>query len=203
MRFTIRKKLMIGYLAVLGFMIVVSIIAYLSLNSISRSVSNILVHSHKYDMVDGLKHSVKQFIDVNDALLKGQIQDIEYYRSLADDVEKKILYVGKLSLKEDEKGLLDKVKSEFLFMRGKAMESLGWSGDEKRMKLATLLREMDRSKPILINSIEGLYDEAWRSLDNVTMLADQERERGVRQIIIFSIITIGMGIGISISISQK
>ena len=32
---------------------------------------------HKYDMVDSLKHSLKQFLDVNDSLLKGQIQDIE------------------------------------------------------------------------------------------------------------------------------
>ncbi len=56
MRFTIRKKLMCGYIAVLVFMVAVSILAYLSLNNISTAVTNILVHSHKYDMVDVLKH---------------------------------------------------------------------------------------------------------------------------------------------------
>jgi len=215
MRLTIGIKLMTGYIAVLVFMIIVSVLAYLSLNNISRAVSNILVHSHKYDMVDSLKHSVKQFLDVNDSLLKGQIQDIEYYQSLANDVEKKILYVGKLRLKEGEKDLLDKVESEFAFIKDKAInfthvdatlsgkESPEWGGEAKSANLTTLLREMDRSKPVLISSIEALYDEAWRSLDNVTIRADRERAQGIRQIIIFSIITIGMGIGISIYFSHR
>ena len=203
MRLTIRKKLMFGYIAVLVFMVAVSILAYLSLNNISTAVTNILVHSHKYDMVDGLKHSLKQFLDVNDSLLKGQIQDIEYYQSLANDVEKKILYVGKLRLKEDEKGLLGKVQGEFSFTRERALELVHMDDEERGVHLAILMREMDRSKPVLINSIDALYDEAWRSLDNVTMRADRERERGIQQIIIFSIMAIGMGLGISIYFSRK
>ncbi len=203
MRLTIRKKLMFGYIAVLVFMVVVSILAYLSLNNISKAVTNILVHSHKYDMVDGLKHSLKQFLNVNDSLLKGQIQDIEYYKSLASNVEKKILYVGKLRLKEGEKGLLGKVRGEFTFTRERALKLVHMEDEERGVQLAVLMREMDRSKPVLINSIDALYDEAWRSLDNVTMRADRERERGIQQIIIFSIMAIGMGLGISIYFSRK
>lgn len=203
MRFTIRKKLMFGYIAVLLFMVVVSSLAYISLTNISTAVTNILVYSHKYDMVDSLKHSLKQFLDVNDSLLKGQIQDIEYYQSLANDVEKKILYVGKLRLKDDEKGLLSKVRGEFTFTREKALELVHMEDEERGVHLAILMREMDRSKPILVNSIDALYDEAWRSLDSVTILAERDREHGIQQIIIFSILAIVLGLGISIYFSRK
>jgi PAS domain S-box-containing protein len=203
MRFTIRKKLMFGYMAVLSLMIVVSIIAYVAMGKVDRSVSDILVYAHKYDMVNGLRYSVKQFLDVNDSLIKGQIQDVEYYRSMANDTEKKILYVSKLRLKEDEKDLLKKIKDEFTLIRDRAEKTLKWSKGEKNTKLAVILREIDRAKPVLINSLEGLYDEAWRSLDNVTISADKERERGIWQITTFSIIAIVVGVGIAIYISQR
>lgn len=203
MRFTIRKKLMFGYIAVLSLMIIVSIIAYVALGKVDRSVSNILLYAHKYDMVDGLRYSVRQFLDVNDSLIKGQIQDIEYYRSLANDTEKKILYVGKLRLKEDEKDLLKKTNDKFTFIRNRAEKTLKWGKGEVNTNLANILREIDRAKPILINSVEGLYDEAWRSLDNATIQTVKERERGTWQIMTFSIIAIFVGVGISIYISQR
>ncbi len=203
MRTTIRKKLLFGYVTVLTLLIVVSVIAYLALGNVNKSVSSILLYAHKYDVVDALRHSTKQFLDLNDSLIKGQVQDTRYYLSMADDVGKKIVYVRKLRLKEDEKDLLKKISDEFTLIRNKSEKSLEWSEGERNTNLTTLLREMDRAKPVLINSIEGLYDEAWRSLDNATILADQVRAKGIGQIITFSIIAIILGVGTSIYISEK
>lgn len=203
MKITIKTKLMIGYITMLGFMIIVSAVAYLTVGNVNKSVNQILMYAHKYDMVDGLRHSAKQFVDVNDSLIRGQIQDIEYYRSLTLDLEKKLLYVGKLRLKENEKGFLKEISAQFDFIRKLTEQSLKWTSATRNANLPTLLREMDKAKPILLSSVEGLYDEAWRSLDNVTILASQNKESGIRQIIIFSIIAIIMGIVISIYISQK
>jgi PAS domain S-box-containing protein len=122
---------------------------------------------------------------------------------MADDVGKKIVYVRKLRLKEDEKYFLKKISDEFTLIRNKSEKSLEWSEGERNANLTALLREMDRAKPVLINSIEGLYDEAWRSLDNATILADQVRAKGIGQIMTFSIIAIILGVGISIYISEK
>ncbi|MBI3754668.1 MAG: PAS domain S-box protein [Deltaproteobacteria bacterium] len=200
---TIKAKLVFGYITMLIFVIVVSSFAYITLGHVNRSVNQIMVYAHKYDMVDALRHSVKQFVGINDSLIRGQIQDVEYYRSLAIDLEKKILYVGKLRLKESEKDFLKKVNTEFDFIRKLTEQFLKGTAAMRRANLANLLREVDRAKPILVSSVEGLYDEAWRSLDYVTILADKERERGVWQIIIFSIVAIAAGMGISIYISRR
>ena len=202
MRVTIKAQLLFGYIAVLGFMIIMSILAYITLGNVNRSMNQILAYAHKYDMVGGLRHSTKQFIDVSDSLIKGQIQDAEYYRSVAKDVEKKILYVGKLRLKENEQEFLKKITAEFNSMRALAEGSLRWTSAARNTNLASTLRELDRARPIFLINVEGLSDEAWRSLDNVTILAGKEREKGVGQIITFSIIAIIAGIGISTDISR-
>ena len=203
MRVTIRTKLMVGYIAVLVFMIMVSIFAYITLVSVKKSMNQILVYAHKYDMVDSLRHSAKQFVEVSDSLIRGQIQNIGYYQSIARDVKKKILYVEKLRLKDNEKDSLKKINTEFDSMRRLTEQSLQWTASTRNTNLATALREMDKAKPILLSNVDGLYDEAWRSLDAVTILADKDMKQGIRQIVIFSAIAIIAGIGISIYISQR
>lgn len=203
MRITIRTKLMTGYIVVLIFMLMVSILAYITLVSVKRSMNQILLYAHKYDVVDSLRQSTKQFIDVSDSLVKGQIQNVEYYRSITRDVEKKILYVGKLRLKGSEKDFLKKINTEFDSLRALSEQSLQWTASVRNANLATVLRDIDRIKPILVSNVNGLYDEAWRSLDAVTLSADKDMEKGIWQIVIFSTIAIIAGIGISISISQR
>jgi PAS domain S-box-containing protein len=194
---------MIGYIAVLAFMIIVSIFAYITLVSVNRSMKQILVYAHKYDRVDSLRHSAKQFVEVSDSLIRGQIQNVEYYQSIARDVEKKIVYVGKLKLKDNEKDSLQRINTEFDSMRRLTEQSFQWTASARNANLATVLREMDKAKPILLSNVDGLYDEAWRSLDVVTILADKDMKQGIWQIVIFSAIAIIAGIGISIYISQR
>ncbi|MBI5048826.1 MAG: PAS domain S-box protein [Deltaproteobacteria bacterium] len=203
MRITIRTKLMIGYIAVLILMLIMSILAYITLVRVSRSVNQILVYAHKYDMVDGLRQSTKQFVEVSDSLIRGRMQNIGYYQSIARDVEKKIVYVEKLRLKDNEKDFLKRINSEFNSVKRLTEQSLKWTTPLRNANLATVLREIDKAKPILVSSVDGLYDEAWRSLDTVTILTDNNMERGIWQIVMFSIIAIIAGIGISIYISQR
>ena len=203
MRVTIRTKLMVGYIAVLVFMIMVSFFAYITLVSVKKSMNQILVYAHKYDMVDSLRHSAKQFVEVSDSLIRGQIQNIGYYQSIARDVKKKILYVEKLRLKDNEKDFLKRINTEFNSVQRLTEQSLKWTAPLRNVNLPTVLREIDKAKPILVSSVDGLYDEAWRSLDVVTIRADKDMERGVWQIVTFSTIAIIAGIGISIYISQR
>src|SRR3989338_2120765 len=92
MKLAIRIKLMLGYAAILCLMLSVSILGYLALDNVSRTASQILVHAHKYDIVNNLMQSVKLFLDINDVLIKDHLHDTSYYDSLALDVEKRILY---------------------------------------------------------------------------------------------------------------
>lgn len=203
MKLTIRVKLMIGYAATLGLMLTVSILAYFALNNVNKTVSQILVHAHKYDMVVALRHSAKNFLDINDAMIKEQMRDMEYYKPLVLDVEKKIVYVGKLRLKEHEKEFLKKIKDEFNFIRERAQESFKWSGAARNANIVPLFKDMDKSKLVLINNMDALYDEAWRSLDNEGIAADKVKEKALQQIITFSVIAIVAGIWISIYMSRK
>lgn len=203
MKVTIRAKLMIGYIAVLIFMIMVSIFAYITLVDVNKTVNQILVSAHKYDTVNSLRQSVKQFVDVSDSLVRGQIQDVGYYRSLTLDVKKKLLYVRKLRLKEHEKDFLKKVDAEFDSIQNLTEQSLKWTAALRNRNLVGVLKELDKVKPVIISSVDGLYDEAWRSLDNVTIMTNSNMTKGLRQILIFSVIAIMAGIGISIYISQK
>ncbi|MBI5327539.1 MAG: PAS domain S-box protein [Deltaproteobacteria bacterium] len=203
MKITIRTKLMVGYIAVLILMLIVSIFAYITLVSVSRSVNQILVYAHKYDMVDSLRQSTRQFVEVSDSLIRGQIQNIGYYQSIARDVEKKISYVEKLRLKDNEKDFLKRIDTEFNSVQRLTEQSLKWTAQLRNVNFADVLREIDKAKPILLSSADGLYDEAWRSLDTVTILADKDMERGIWQIVIFSLIAIIAGVGISIYISQR
>src|SRR3989338_1766115 len=203
MKLSIRIKLMLGYAAILCLMLTVSILGYLALDNVNKTVTQVLVHAHKYDMVDGLRRSVKLFLDTNDALMKEQMRDTGHYKSLALDVEKKILYVGKLGLKDNEKEFLKKAGDEFNFIRKRAEESLSWTAAARGANLISLLKDTDRAKLALINNMDALYDEAWRSLDNVVIVAYQVKEKALQQIITFSIITIVAGIGISVYISHR
>ena len=203
MKLSIRIKLMLGYAAILCLMLTVSILGYLALDNVNKTVTQVLVHAHKYDMVDGLRRSVKLFLDINDALMKEQMRDTGHYKSLALDVEKKILYVGKLGLKDNEKEFLKKAGDEFNFIRKRAEESLSWTAAARSTNLISMLKDVDRAKLFLINNVDALYDEAWRSLDNVEIMADQVKKKTLQQILIFSIIAIIGGIGISIYISHK
>ena len=203
MKLSIRIKLMLGYAAILCLMLTVSILGYLALDNVNKTVTQVLVHAHKYDMVDGLRRSVKLFLDINDALMKEQMRDTGHYKSLALDVEKKILYVGKLGLKDNEKEFLKKAGDEFNFIRKRAEESLSWTAAARGANLISLLKDTDRAKLALINNMDALYDEAWRSLDNVVIVAYQVKEKALQQIITFSIITIVAGIGISVYISHR
>ena len=203
MKLAIRIKLMLGYAAILCLMLTVSILGYLALDNVNKTVTQVLVHAHKYDMVDGLRRSVKLFLDINDALMKEQMRDTGHYKSLALDVEKKILYVGKLGLKDNEKEFLKKAGDEFNFIRKRAEESLSWTAAARGANLISLLKDTDRAKLALINNMDALYDEAWRSLDNVVIVAYQVKEKALQQIITFSIITIVAGIGISVYISHR
>ncbi len=203
MKLSIRIKLMLGYAAILCLMLTVSILGYLALDNVNKTVTQVLVHAHKYDMVDGLRRSVKLFLDINDALMKEQMRDTGHYKSLALDVEKKILYVGKLGLKDNEKEFLKKAGAEFNFIRKRAEESLSWTAAARGANLISLLKDTDRAKLALINNMDALYDEAWRSLDNVVIVAYQVKEKALQQIITFSIITIVAGIGISVYISHR
>ncbi|MBF8250420.1 MAG: hypothetical protein HW382_48 [Deltaproteobacteria bacterium] len=203
MKLTIRVKLMIGYAATLGLMLTVSILAYFALNNVNKTVSQILVHAHKYDMVVGLRHSAKNFLDINDAMIKEHMRDMEYYKPLVLDVEKKILYVGKLRLKEHEKEFLKKIKDEFNFIRERAQESFNWATAARNANIVPLLKDMDKAKLVLINNMDALYDEAWRSLDNISIAAGKVKEKALHQIITFSVIAIVAGIWISIYMSRK
>lgn len=203
MKLTIRVKLMIGYAATLGLMLTVSILSYFALNNVNKTVSQILVHAHKYDMVVGLRHSAKNFLDINDAMIKEQMRDMEYYKPLVLDVEKKILYVGKLRLKEHEKEFLKKIKDEFNFIRERAQESFKRTAAGRNANIVPLLKDMDKSKLVLINNMDALYDEAWRSLDNISIAAGKVKEKALHQIITFSVIAIVAGIWISIYMSRK
>lgn len=200
MRLTIRIKLMLGFLAVLSLMILASALAYFSLNNINNSVSQILVNAHKYDMIDGLRHAIKQFLEVNDALIKGQIKDAGHYSSLTTRVEKRITYVGKLHIQEDEKATLLEISSAFVKIQRNTDQVLHNinSGD-----VTKLLRDVDKHKSILLDSVEGLYDKAWRDLDNITLMVDKNMKSGTRHITIFALIAIIVGIGISIYISKR
>jgi two-component system nitrogen regulation sensor histidine kinase NtrY len=203
MKLTIRVKLMIGYAATLGLMLTVSILAYFALNNVNKTVSQILVHAHKYDMVVGLRHSAKNFLDINDAMIKEQMSDMEYYKPLVLDVEKKILYVGKLRLKEHEKEFLKKIKDEFNFIKERAQELFKLAAAGRNANIVPLLKDMDKAKLVLINNMDALYDEAWRSLDNISIAADKAKEKALHQIITFSVIAIVAGIWISIYMSRK
>jgi len=203
MKLTIRVKLMIGYAATLGLMLTVSILAYFALNNVNKTVSQILVHAHKYDMVVGLRHSAKNFLDINDAMIKEQMRDMEYYKPLVLDVEKKILYVGKLRLKEHEKEFLKKIKDEFNFIRERAQGSFKWTAAVRNANIVPLFKDMDKAKLVPINNMDALYDEAWRSLDNTSIAADKVKEKALHQIITFSVIAIVAGIWISIYMSRK
>jgi len=203
MKLTIRIKLMLGYAAILCLMLTVSILNYLALDNVNKTVNQALVHVHKYDMVDSLRQSVKHFLDINDALMKEHMRDTGYYKSLALDVGKKILYVGKLGLKDNEKEFLKKAGDEFNFIRKRAEESLNWTAAARSANLVSLLKDMDRAKLVLINKVDALYDEAWRSLDNVEIMADQAKKKTLQQVLIFSIIAIIGGIGISVYMSHK
>ncbi|MBI3754506.1 MAG: PAS domain S-box protein [Deltaproteobacteria bacterium] len=203
MKVTIRVKLAIGYAAILGFMIIVSILSYITINNINRSVRQILLVTYKYGVMDGLKDEVKKFVDASNSVILGQLHDVGYYQSIISDLDRRILYVEKLRLMEHEKAFLKNVKTEFDSIRKMTEQSLQWTSAMRNANLVAALKEMDKEKPILINSVEGLYDEAWRSMDAVTILADKNMKRGVWQIIVFSIIAIIAGIGISIYISQK
>ena len=203
MSLTIRIKLMLGFLAVLSLMILASALAYFSLNNINNSVSQILVHAHKYDMVDGLRRASKQFLKVNDSLIKGQIKDLEYYNSLATSVEKRIRYVGKLHLQEDEKTTLMEINSAFVYIKENTEQALNSTTSHNTNGIIKLFRDVDKYKSILLDSVEGLYDKAWRALDNITLMADKNMKSGTRHIIIFALIAIVVGIGISIYISHS
>jgi len=203
MKLTIRVKLMIGYAATLGLMLTVSILSYFALNNVNKTVSQVLVNAHKYDMVVGLRHSAKNFLDINDAMIKEQMRNMEYYKPLVLDVEKKILYVGKLRLKEHEKEFLKKIKDEFNFIRERAQESFKLAAAARNANIVPLLKDMDKAKLVLINNMDALYDEAWRSLDNTSIAADKVKEKALHQIITFSVIAIVAGIWISIYMSRK
>lgn len=203
MKLTIRIKLMLGYAAILCLMLTVSILGYLALSNVSRTASQILVRAHEHDMVNGLMESVKLFLDINDVLIKDHLHDTSYYKSLALDVEKKILYAGKLGLRDNERKFLKKVGDEFNFILKSTEVSLGWTDVERSANLISLLKDTDRAKLALINNMDALYDEAWRSLDNVVIVAYQVKEKALQQIITFSIITIVAGIGISVYISHR
>ena len=194
---------MLGFLAVLSLMILASGLAYFSLTNINNSVSRILVHAHKYDMVDGLRHAIKQFLEVNDSLIKGQIKDLEYYNSLATGVEKRITYVGKLHLQDDEKATLMAVNEAFVYIKETTYRSLKSATSHKTNGITKLLRDVDKYKSILLDSVEGLYDKAWRDLDDITLMVDRNMKSGTRHIVTFALIAIVVGIGISIYISRK
>ena len=203
MKLAIRIKLMLGYAAILCLMLSVSILGYLALDNVSRTASQILVHAHKYDIVNGLMESVKLFLDINDVLIKDHLHDTSYYDSLALDVEKRILYTDKLVLKDNEKKFLKEVYDKFNFIRKSTEVSLGWTDAERSANLVSLLKDTDRAKPILINNMDALYDEIWRSLDKVVIVADQAKEKALQQIITFSIIAIVAGIGISVYMAHR
>ena len=203
MKLTIRIKLMLGYAAILCLMLAVSILGYLALDNVSRTASQILVRAHEHDMVNGLMESVKLFLDINDVLIKDPLHDTSYYNSLALDVEKKILYAGKLGLSDNERKFLKKAGDELNFIRKSTEVSLGWTDAERSKNFISLLKDTDRARLAIINNMDALYDEAWRSLDNVVIVAYQVKEKALQQIITFSIITIVAGIGISVYISHR
>ena len=203
MNFTIRIKLMLGFLAVLSLMVLASALAYFYLNNISNSVSQILVYAHKYDMVDGLRRASKQFLEVNDSLIKGRIKDLEYYNSLATSVEKRIRYVKKLNLHENEKTTLTDISSAFVYIKENTDQALNSATSHKFDGVIKLLRDVDKYKSILLDNVEGLYDNAWRTLDDITLMADKNMRDGTRNIVIFALIAIVVGIGISIYISRS
>ena len=203
MKLTIRIKLMLGYTAILCLMLAVSILGYLALDNVSRTASQILVRAHEHDMVNGLMESVKLFLDINDVLIKDPLHDTSYYNSLALDVEKKILYAGKLGLSDNERKFLKKAGDELNFIRKSTEVSLGWTDAERSKNFISLLKDTDRARLAIINNMDALYDEAWRSLDNVVIVAYQVKEKALQQIITFSIITIVAGIGISVYISHR
>lgn len=203
MTLTIKIKLMLGFLAVLSLMILASGLAYFSLNNINNSVSQILVHAHKYDVVDGLRRASKQFLEVNDSLIRGQIKDLEYYNSLVTNVEKRIRYVGKLHLQENEKATLMEINSAFVYIKENTEQALDSTTSRKTNDIIRLFRDMDKYKSILLDSVEGLYDKAWRALDKITLMVDKNMKSGTRHIVIFALIAIVVGIGISIYISHS
>src|SRR4030065_695812 len=51
--------------------------------------------------------------------------------------------------------------------------------------------------------MDALYDEAWRSLDNISIAAGKVKEKALHQIITFSLLAIFGGIWISIYMSRK
>lgn len=203
MKFTIRIKLMFGYAAILCLMLSVSILGYLALDNVSKTAGKILVQAHKYDVVNGLMESVKLFLDINEVLIKDPSHDPRYYDSLSRDVEKKIFYASKLGLSDTKRKFLENIEIEFNFIRKSTRASLGWTDVQRSANLIPLLKDTDRAKLNLINNIDALYNEAWRNLDNVVIVAANVKEKALQQIIIFSIITIVIGIGISVYTARR
>ena len=102
MKITIGMKLTMGFMVILIMMGAMGIVAYSSLKDIKGDADKILLYSHKFEMVNGLKQMISVFLNLNDSLLTGHLQSRDYYNSLNLDIEKRLLYVGKLRLNENE-----------------------------------------------------------------------------------------------------
>ena len=200
MKITIGMKLAMGFMVILIMMGAMGIVAYSSLKDIKGDADKILLYSHKYEMVNGLKQMFSVFLNLNDSLLTGHLQSRDYYNSLNLDIEKRIFYVGKLRLNENELSLIKGLEKKFILIKEKSEEYLTNHGEDT--KTEDLQGEINMAKWVIVNKISGLYEEAWRSLDEAVIMANETEKRGWLAIKVISAIAIILGLGIGIVLTR-
>src|SRR3989338_6040003 len=132
MKITIGMKLAMGFMVILIMMGAMGIVAYSSLKDIKGDADKILLYSHKYEMVNGLKQMFSVFLNLNDSLLTGHLQSRDYYNSLNLYIEKRIFYVGKLRLNENELSLIKGLEKKFILIKEKSEEYLTNHGEDTK-----------------------------------------------------------------------
>ena len=202
MKITIGMKLTMGFMVILIMMGAMGIVAYSSLKDIKGDADKILLYSHKFEMVNGLKQMISVFLNLNDSLLTGHLQSRDYYNSLNLDIEKRLLYVGKLRLNENELGLIKGLEEKFILIKEKSEKYLKLPNPGEDTKTDDLIGEINIAKWVIINKISGLYEEAWRSLDEAVIMAHETEKKGWLSIRVISAIAIILGLGIGILLTR-
>lgn len=203
---TVRKKLIGGFLVILLLLAAIMGIGYYQINSLNNSYSDILDNRvQKVNLVKNLQeYSQKQSSDIRGYLLTGQKLYLDEYAASGKEYEETDSQLKKLLTSDEEKKLMNQVRSVQMEFSKLVQELIKWKNEESEVQYISLLK----TKGTVIS--DSFYDTTYAIVKHEEDLLNKERKLNTERIeslklqfLVLSIIAFGLGLGIAFIISQQ